>query len=598
MPPCHGGDRGFDSHPDRHYIYEALNKSFFYFIKVKTFIKIDINNMKRKKLLTCLLIIIISVSNSNVVASTAYVPSDEEIAPVSDIRTGDKALSDINIRIFQPFFNEMDETESDVIDLPTDIISDAQCPVAPVKTLQNNYGALIKTIRTYNQPITFENIQSLGPNQIIIFTGHGTWMGTGIHSAILTGKYFNEDDLKDPLYKQDYDEGRIVNDFGNEAITYKYIEKYCPNLDNSFVYLSICEGAYHLDDIDGDQTLVNAFLNKGAKAVFGYTKTTDMRYSNVMVYRIINELAEGNTLGDALTNAKADYGDTCPSAAHSVPLIFPISTASSFKIDTAFNSDAPVSRNYVYDGKEKTGVLSGIGYTLSGDITKKDVGNYSVTATLESGFKWPDDTTDPKIINWSITKADVNENDLIPNNIEIQYDTNNHPLLAIRNCNLGTYYFRMQGESDYSTTIPVATNVGEYHIEWYFVGNENAENKGSSSSPITYTTTIIKGTRPNMEARLDNYYYGRSLPTPYLSEEIEIGTKVEYYYFKAGDYLNHYKWENMTSASLDIGSYYIYAKIEETSNYEYFETFDSIFNVLEYKPDRPYIIPNTRIITK
>ena len=98
--------------------------------------------------------IITIFSNTN---ATGYAPCDDEILPVDTITTGDKALSDINIRIFQPFFNEMDETTSSIVghELPNGIISDAQCPVAPVKTFQNTYGALIKTIRTYNKPTLF-----------------------------------------------------------------------------------------------------------------------------------------------------------------------------------------------------------------------------------------------------------------------------------------------------------------------------------------------------------------------------------------------------------------------------------------------------------
>lgn len=542
-----------------------------------------------------LILLCVGIMTNGVFASTGYVPSDEEIAPVSDIKTGDKALSDINVRIFQPFLSEMDDTTSEVIDLPTGIISDAQCPVAPVKTLQEYYGALIKTTRTINTPISLEDIQSLGPNQIIIFSGHGTWINESVHSTIVTGKLFDYDDLEDPLYKQDVEEGRIVNDVGNEAITYKYIEKYCPNLNNSFVFLGICQGAYHCDDVDGDQTLVNAFLNKGARAVFAYTQTTDMRYSNVMVYTIINDLAQGMSLGDALDDGKTKYGSSCPSVAHSVPMIFPESTASSFSIDSIFNNDAPIKQDYVFDGKEKTGVMSGVGYTLTGTTKAIDVGNYSATATLLPGFKWPDTSTDPKTINWSITEASVNETDLIPNNIEIKYDTNDHDLLVLRNPSLGKYYYRLQGEVDYSETIPKASDVDEYIIEWYFDGNGNANDVGSSSSPIIYSTNIVKGTRDNMEAKLNDYYYGKQLPTPYLTGYVEEGANVEYYYFKEGDLYNEYKWENMTSTTLDLGNYYIYAKIEETDNYEYFESFDSRFRVLEYVPTPKHSIPRTGV---
>lgn len=556
-----------------------------------------------KKLLLTILLILIAISiNSKkyfVYGNTGYIPSDDEIAPLDVIVTGDKALSDINVRIFQPFLSEMDETTSSIIDLPTNIVSDAQCPVAFVKTLQITYGALIKTIRTYNKPISLEDIQSLGPNQIIVFSGHGTWMGPTIHSTILTGRLFDENAYENnPLYRQDVDEGRIVSDVGNEAITTRYIEKYCPDLNNSFVFLGICQGAYHMDDpLDEykDQSLVNAFLSKGASAVFAYSETTDMRYSNVMTYTILNNIAVGKTLSDSLQQAKNIYGDHDPSIVESTPLIFSTSSANDFSINSVFNNNAPIKKDYVYDGFEKIGVTSGVGYTLSGDLAKTEVGNYTVTATLNDGFKWPDGTIDSKTINWSISKANICENDLMPNNIEIKYDGEYHDLMTIRNKELGTYYFRLKGDSIYSTIIPKAKNVKDYEIEWYFVGDENAENKGSDSSPIIYTTSIIKGDRHDNEAKLDNYYYGKELPSPYLSEDIEEGTKVEYYYFSLDDLYHDYKWENMTSTTLIPGTYYIYAKIEETENYNSKIVFDSEFKVLEYTPISDYIIPNTGI---
>ena len=565
-----------------------------------------------KKSLLILLLIVISVSfTSNAVfASTGYVPSDDEIMPVDDEKTKPYAFSDINVKIFQPYLNEMDGVTSEMA-LPEGIISDAQCPVAPIKTLQNRYGALIKTTRTYNEPISLNDIRSLGPNQIIIFSGHGTWINDAIHSTILTGRLFDEEAYKsDPLYRQDVDEGRIINDVGNEAITYRYIEKYCPNLENSFVFLGICQGAYDRSDgetPDYDTTLVNTFIEKGASAVFAYSETTNMRYADLMLYTIIKELGEGKTLNTALSNAKDIYGQNDHSPAESKPLVFYKTPETDYSIDSMINKVSPVSNNYVFDGLEKVGVLSGVGYTLTDVIKATNVGVYSATATLNEGYTWPDGSTDPKNIEWSISKAEYCEeskqdyiNSLMPNNIEIKYDGNAHNLMAIRNPKFGKYYFKLSEEASYSVDIPKATNVGTYSIDWYFDGEENAKDIGTPETPITYQTKINKGIRPNMEARIDDYYYGKELPMPYLSMDIEEGTKVDYYYFKLDDLGNEYEWKNMTSTTLEIGKYYIFAKIEESDNYEACETFDSEFEVLEYKtnpskPDAGYKVPNTGI---
>lgn len=59
-----------------------------------------------------------------------------------------------------------------------------------------------------------------------------------------------------------------------------------------------------------------------------------------------------------------------------------------------------------YDGTEKTGVLAGTGYTITGNIAT-NAGNYTATATLEEGYVWSDTTTEAKSINWSIAAKSI-----------------------------------------------------------------------------------------------------------------------------------------------------------------------------------------------
>ena len=69
--------------------------------------------------------------------------------------------------------------------------------------------------------------------------------------------------------------------------------------------------------------------------------------------------------------------------------------------------DAPVAATgLVYTGDELTGVVAAKdGYVLSGDLKAINAGTYTATATLAEGYKWSDDTTEPKTITWSIAKA-------------------------------------------------------------------------------------------------------------------------------------------------------------------------------------------------
>lgn len=62
----------------------------------------------------------------------------------------------------------------------------------------------------------------------------------------------------------------------------------------------------------------------------------------------------------------------------------------------------PEGKTLVYNGQEQIGVEAGSGYTLSKTISATEIGDYTATATPESGYQWLDNTTDAKDISWSI----------------------------------------------------------------------------------------------------------------------------------------------------------------------------------------------------
>ena len=67
----------------------------------------------------------------------------------------------------------------------------------------------------------------------------------------------------------------------------------------------------------------------------------------------------------------------------------------------------PTAQNFTYDGTQKTGVLAGEGYTLSGTTTAIAAGNYTAVATLQSGYVWNDGTSNAKTISWSISALGI-----------------------------------------------------------------------------------------------------------------------------------------------------------------------------------------------
>ncbi len=70
------------------------------------------------------------------------------------------------------------------------------------------------------------------------------------------------------------------------------------------------------------------------------------------------------------------------------------------------NKPTAVPETLFADGEEKTGVLDGEGYTLSGDYKATEGGkSYTAVATLEEGYAWSDGDTSPTCkVTWSLWK--------------------------------------------------------------------------------------------------------------------------------------------------------------------------------------------------
>ncbi len=93
-----------------------------------------------------------------------------------------------------------------------------------------------------------------------------------------------------------------------------------------------------------------------------------------------------------------EFQFTMPAANVTVNAIF------AKKNDKITIGDPTAETGLVYDGQLKTGVYEGLGYTLTGN-TATNAGNYTATATLETGYVWVGGETGTKEIKWSIAKA-------------------------------------------------------------------------------------------------------------------------------------------------------------------------------------------------
>ena len=91
-----------------------------------------------------------------------------------------------------------------------------------------------------------------------------------------------------------------------------------------------------------------------------------------------------------------------------------------------FDSNTKVAKptavaGLVYNGEEQTGVAAGTGYAVSGN-TGTASGDYTATATLESGYVWSDGTTEAQSVNWSIAKRPITVTVAGKTDVSLVYD--------------------------------------------------------------------------------------------------------------------------------------------------------------------------------
>ncbi len=113
------------------------------------------------------------------------------------------------------------------------------------------------------------------------------------------------------------------------------------------------------------------------------------------------------------------------------------------KINLVKEVDKPTlsPNTFAYTGKSiSTGIETCDEYTVSNDVSATNVGTYSLTCTLNEGYKWSDDSTEQISIEWKITKASttiVFEN----STLEIDGISNTEYLNQVTVSNAGTLSF-------------------------------------------------------------------------------------------------------------------------------------------------------------
>ena len=210
----------------------------------------------------------------------------------------------------QPLYSDLIYREDNYMSLPAGVSNQAEIIVDGCKKLKDAVSNVVfdENNKFCDQPFTKQILQSFKKNSIIVFQNHGFYDDSK-HSLIASGAYYpwGEETAE---YLEEVNEGRIVDFLGcttGECYTSKWIDAYCPDITGSIVYLDCCYSTT-------DSTLANAFINKGAKAVYGNSTYVMMRYGDLMCHEIIQSLGQINpethkyyTTGEALEKAKNKY---------------------------------------------------------------------------------------------------------------------------------------------------------------------------------------------------------------------------------------------------------------------------------------------------
>ena len=105
------------------------------------------------------------------------------------------------------------------------------------------------------------------------------------------------------------------------------------------------------------------------------------------------------------------------------------------------------------------------------------------------------------------------------------------------------------------------TDAGSYTVYWYCVGNDNYKAKSGS------TTARINKATPTITVSMSGYTYAGTKSTPSVSGNSGSGT-VTYYYNTSNSNSGGSAWSYVTSSTyLDVGTYYMYATVASTTNY-------------------------------
>ena len=229
---------------------------------------------------------------------------------------------------------------------------------------------------------------------------------------------------------------------------------------------------------------------------------------------------------------------------------------------------------YTYNGLIQTAQLKTVNesrFEITNN-TRKDAGTQEITVSIKdkNTYAWEDGTTDDIKIAWEI-KPIIAE--ITWSATTIEYDGTAKTVTA-------TVSNSVNGEvitvTEYEGTT-TAVNVGEYTAKVKSLSSTNYTLEGALNTEKKW---YIQVAVVDMQVIMQDYSYGGTLASPSITNNA-AGRNVAYYYSTEDASTGGTAWSTVTnSLSIPVGTYYMYAIVEATQNYQETITDPVMFKVL------------------
>lgn len=244
------------------------------------------------------------------------------------------------------------------------------------------------------------------------------------------------------------------------------------------------------------------------------------------------------------------------------------SATTSFSITEASSEViAPTYTNITYNGEVQQLLTNGattdcgtVYYSLDNTTwttnipSAINVGTYTVYYYVKGDNNHTD--SDVEYVTVTISKASLTHTS--PMGLSLTYNGNAQELVYAGTSEKGTLYYSLDNAT-WQTTIPTATDVGEYTIYYYVDGGDNYNN----TTVASVKTTIAKADL-SLTLTMASWTYGESASEPMLNGNLGNGTVTYKYY--TDEECTIYTTGNGQKPNYQ-GSFYVKATVAATKNY-------------------------------